>query len=220
MSTIADHSGELEETIQIVPVFPLPDTVFFPLTSLPLHIFEPRYRAMVRDVTAGDGRIVVSRMLDNDFEKLGTVGRIVDVEPLEDGRSNIRLEGLERVSMTEIPCDTPYRQVRITPRPELAGTADTALIERAKLDLLATLGILLSVARQTEPVVLQQDLPFEVVVNMACAGLPVDASLRQRLLAEDDLLARQRRVSDHLAIVIDALSEFGEIDQDGRSALN
>jgi Lon protease-like protein len=197
------------ETDHIVPVFPLPDTVFFPHTSLPLHIFEPRYRQMVRDATGGDGLIVVARKVGDDFETLATVGRVCDLQPLEDGRYNLRLEGLQRVTLTEVPCDTPYRQVRIEPRPEEPGSEDPAVIERSKLELLATLGILLSVAKQAVPVVLDQDLPFEVVVNKACAGLPVESTLRQELLATDDLVDRQKLVSHHLGDVIETVAKLG-----------
>lgn len=201
----------VEEVPQIVPVFPLPNTVLFPHTSLPLHIFEPRYRAMVLDVTEGDGLIVVSRMIDDGFEKLGTVGRIRDLEPLEDGRFDLVLEGLHRVSIAEVPCDTPYRQVRIKARPERQGTDDPTVIERSKLELLATLGLLLSAAQTGFPVVLSQVLPYEVVVNQVCAALPVGASLRQRLLAEDELLGRQRLLTEHLDNVIETIADLGGV---------
>ena len=52
----------------IVPVFPLPNAVLFPRTVLPLHIFEPRYRAMVSDADAGDGMIAIA-LLEPGFEK-------------------------------------------------------------------------------------------------------------------------------------------------------
>ena len=201
----------VEEVPQIVPVFPLPNTVLFPHTSLPLHIFEPRYRAMVLDVTEGDGLIVVSRMIDDGFEKLGTVGRIRDLEPLEDGRFDLVLEGLDRVSIAEVPCDTPYRQVRIKARPERQGTDDPTVIERSKLELLATLGLLLSAAQTGFPVVLSQVLPYEDVVNQVCAALPVGASLRQRLLAEDELLGRQRLLTEHLDNVIETIADLGGV---------
>jgi Lon protease-like protein len=214
------ESREAEGAPRILPVFPLPKTVFFPHTLLPLHIFEPRYRAMVRDVSEGDGLIVISRAVGNGFESLGTVGRLRDLVPLEDGRFNLMLEGLHRVSMVEVACDTAYRQVRVEPRPEHPGTDDPAVIERFKLELLAALSILLSVADAGVPVVLNQELPFEVVVNKACAGLPVGASLRQQLLAEDNLLERYRRLSDHLETVIESVAESGAAGEGGGSALN
>ena len=45
-----------------IPVFPLPEVVFFPGTVLPLHVFEPRYRRMVADCLAGDGRLAVAML--------------------------------------------------------------------------------------------------------------------------------------------------------------
>jgi Lon protease-like protein len=204
----------------ILPVFPLPDTVLFPHTLLPLHIFEPRYRAMVRDVSEGHGLIVISRMLGEGFESLGTVGRVRELVPLEDGRFNLMLQGLERVSMVEVPCDTPYRQVRVESRPERTGTDDADLIEQARLDLLATLAILLGASQSGVPVVIDRELPFDVLVNKACAGLPIEAALRQRLLAEDDLIGRQRRASEHLNEVIEVLAKSSGADPDGGPVIN
>ena len=217
---MAPETQAMIEVPRILPVFPLPDTVFFPHTLLPLHIFEPRYRAMVRDVTAGDGLIVISRMVGDGFEPLGTVGRMRDLVPLEDGRFNLMLEGLQRVSMVEVDCDTPYRQVRVEPRPEHPCTDDPAVVERSRIELLASLSLLLSVAQAGVPVVLNQEMPFEVVVNKACAGLPVGAAVRQKLLAEDDLIGRQRMLSDHLDAVIESIAQSRAADQGGSSAPN
>ena len=88
-----------------LPVFPLPNVVFFPKTYLPLHIFEPRYRRMVADVTMG-GQCIAMALLKDGWEPdyYGNpaiypalcIGRIVSVQPLPDGCSNILLQGLER----------------------------------------------------------------------------------------------------------------------------
>jgi len=216
------HETSQEDRLEnrIVPVFPLPNTVFFPRTSLQLHVFEPRYRAMVHDVTRGDGLIVVALMDGEGFHELATVGRVRELEPLEDGKFNLRLEGLGRVSIVEVPCDTPYRQVRLESRPEQRVAGDSSAIEESKLDLLATYGILRSVAGKDEAVVLHQDLPLEVVVNTTSAGLPIEASLRQLLLAEDDLVERQHLAADYLSAVIDAISQLGATDDGGTSLIN
>lgn len=204
----------------ILPVFPLPNTVLFPFTLLPLHIFEPRYREMVRDVKDGNGLIVIARMVGEGFDEIGTVGRMRDLVRLEDGRFNLMLEGIERVRVVEKPCETPYRQVRVEARPEVLGAEDPQVIEQLKLELLGTLGILLNAAKARVPVVLGQDLPFEVLVNKACAGLPVEASERQRLLVEDDLVGRHRRVTEHLADLIETLAPTGGAQRDGGTLLN
>jgi Lon protease-like protein len=193
-------------TIRILPVFPLPDTVVFPGTTLPLNVFEPRYKEMVRDVTAGSGLIVVSLQTGDSFRKLGTLARICDLEPLEDGRLQLQLTGLARMSLVEVAADTPYRQVHIEARPERTGTNDASIINEARLELLGSYGMFRSLVLENDQIVLQHDLPFEVLVNTACASLPIDASLRQRLLSADSLIARQRLGLEYFSTVIEAVS--------------
>ena len=204
----------------VLPVFPLPDTVFFPGTTLPLHVFEPRYLEMVRDATAGRGLIVVSLRSGDGFQELGTAGRISDLEPLEDGRFNLQLTGVERMSLEEVPVDTAYRQVRVEARPERTGTDDSSVIRDARLELLASYGMLRGMVRANETLVLQQDLPFEVVVNMACASLPIDASFQQRLLREDTLMGRQRLGQELFSTTIEMLSWLRAMKGDARSPVN
>lgn len=104
-----------EELIR-VPIFPLAGALLFPRTQLPLHIFEPRYRAMVRDALAGDRLIAMVQPRDSNepaavFE-IGCLGRIVGSEQLGDGRYNIVLEGIHRIRIAnEAEVSTPYRQV-------------------------------------------------------------------------------------------------------------
>src|SRR5215472_11708692 len=110
-----------------IPIIPLPNTVFFPQTYLPLHIFEPRYRQMVNDAAMGSKCIGVT-LLQEGWESdyygnppifpMGCVGRIVSVQPLVDGRSNILLQGLERFEIQTEHFDRPYREanIKLTPR--------------------------------------------------------------------------------------------------------
>ena len=90
-------------TIQRIAIFPLPGAVLFPGLHLPLHIFEPRYCAMVQEVLARDRLIgmIQPRMLPGEESReppalydVGCVGRIVDVEALDEGRFNLVLEGV------------------------------------------------------------------------------------------------------------------------------
>ncbi|HEX9492867.1 MAG TPA: LON peptidase substrate-binding domain-containing protein, partial [Thermoanaerobaculia bacterium] len=86
----------------LLPLFPLPNLVFFPRTRLPLHVFEPRYRRMVADAVAADQRfgIVLLRPgWESDYFgappifSCGTVGQIEQAVPLDDGRYNILVRG-------------------------------------------------------------------------------------------------------------------------------
>ena len=105
-----------------VPVFPLAGALLFPRGQLPLHIFEPRYRAMVRDALASDRLIAMVQPKEpapgqHDREppalfEVGCLGRIGACEELDDGRFNIVLEGLSRFRIArEAEVDTLYRQV-------------------------------------------------------------------------------------------------------------
>lgn len=97
-------------------IFPLKGALLFPRAQLPLHIFEPRYRALVTDALARDRRIgMIQPRGGGDppplFE-VGCVGRIAHVEALDDGRFNIVLEGLTRFrAVEERTVTTPFRQV-------------------------------------------------------------------------------------------------------------
>lgn len=190
----------------VLPVLPLENTVLFPRTLLTIRIFEPRYRAMLLDVQQATGLIVIALKAGDGFQRLGTVGRVKASRPLEDGSFEIQLAGMCRVSLEPRFSEKPYAQARVVPKPERTGTGDREIIEQARLELLASYGILRGMLRGNEPLIRHQDLPFELAVNTTSAGLPVEASLRQLLLEEDTLLGRQRLATELLSTVIDALS--------------
>ena len=98
-------------------IFPLGGALLFPRALLPLHIFEPRYRAMMSDAMARDRRIGMIQPRDGDHKKpalfdIGCVGRIAEFEALDDGRYNLVLEGLTRFRLVrELDVTTAFRQV-------------------------------------------------------------------------------------------------------------
>ncbi len=97
-------------------IFPLPGALLFPGLQLPLHIFEPRYRAMVSDALVRDRRIAMIQPQEKregaPLFDIGCVGKIGDVEALDDGRYNIVLEGEHRFRLLrELDVKTPYRQI-------------------------------------------------------------------------------------------------------------
>ncbi|MEN9682384.1 MAG: hypothetical protein RLZZ427_135 [Pseudomonadota bacterium] len=99
-----------------ISIFPLPGVILFPGLQLPLHIFEPRYRSMIKDALARDRRIGIIQPQRAEegaplFE-VGCLGRIADVEALDDGCFNIVLEGETRFRiLRELDAVTPFRQV-------------------------------------------------------------------------------------------------------------
>ncbi len=189
--------------IELAPVFPLPNTVLFPDTVLPLHIFEPRYRRMIDDVSGGDGHLAIALLepgFEEDYEgspafhRVGTLGRIENLEKLDNGRFNLHLVGLRRVEFEEIPSPTPYRVARLIARDESGIDDADPEVVRAKLDLLASHAFLVQqVAGETGSSLAANDrLTFRAAVNGACANMPIEARLRQVLLEIDDLRERQR----------------------------
>lgn len=97
-------------------IFPLTGAVLFPGMQLPLHIFEPRYRAMVGDALIRD-RLIAMIQPQRPVEgaplyAVGCVGRIGEIQAMDDGRYNLILEGTARFRMVrELDVTTAYRQV-------------------------------------------------------------------------------------------------------------
>lgn len=109
----------------VIPVFPLPNVVLFPQVQLPLHIFEPRYRMMVRDAGENTPSLIGMALLKGvssreEYEgnpsiyPIGCVGDMVRMVPQPDGRSNILLQGLCEYEIQEEIFTKPYRQARVT----------------------------------------------------------------------------------------------------------
>jgi len=106
----------------VLPIFPLPNVVFFPKVYLPLHIFEPRYREMVKDSLASS-KIIAMALLKGVWEKdyfsnpdtydVGCAGEIVSVNALQDGRYDIVLHGLEEVKFKREFVSKAYRQSEV-----------------------------------------------------------------------------------------------------------
>ena len=97
-------------------IFPLVGAVLFPGLQLPLHIFEPRYRALVGDALVRDRRIAMiqpQRAVDGaPLYSIGCVGRIGEIEAMEDGRYNLILEGQSRFRVVrELDVASAFRQV-------------------------------------------------------------------------------------------------------------
>src|SRR3989442_8566328 len=132
----------------LLPLFPLPNVVLFPNVSLPLHIFEPRYREMVADALAGDrmiGMVLLRPGWEHEYDAkppvypIGCSGVITHVDRLPDGRYNIVLRGVERFRIVEEDDRRSYRRAHIEPLPESTCRGeDVAAIrnQRAKLDAL------------------------------------------------------------------------------------
>lgn len=208
-------------TIQRIAIFPLPGAVLFPGLHLPLHIFEPRYSAMVQEVLARDRQIgmIQPRHIPGDEAReppalydVGCVGRIVDVEALDEGRFNLVLEGVARFRVRrELDVTTPFRQVEAEIEAEAEGDKTLASIERASLEREAK-----RFARRQGYIVdwnAVGQLDDATLVNGIAQVAPFDAAAKQALLETARLDARAD-------LVVQLMQFFGRFDgDDGRATL-
>jgi len=178
-----------------VPVFPLAGALLFPRSRLPLHIFEPRYREMVRDAMQGDRLIAMIQPRDGDdppgLFAVGSLGHIADCEPLEDGRFNIELEGIGRFRVAgELEVETSYRQVEVD-RSAFCDAEDEeplALAQRAELEQEARrYADALGYGVNWEAV---SRLDDEALVNGIAQIAPLDVGSKQALLEAEGLPER------------------------------
>lgn len=179
-----------------VPLFPLPGAILFPRSQLPLHIFEPRYREMVRDVIDGAGRIgmIQPLRLDDDNQAplyaVGCVGDVVGVEELGDGRFNIVLLGTNRFRLVrESHLDAPYRCGEVDIEDFDDGEPPPLpLLQRAEVEREARrLGDALGLAVDWSAVAQLDD---EMLVNAIAQVAPFDVGAKQALLEQRTLDGR------------------------------
>ena len=173
-------------------IFPLPGAILFPGLALPLHIFEPRYRAMASDALARDRRIAMIQPQRSGegaplFE-VGCVGRIGEVEALEDGRYNLVLEGETRFRLVrELDVTTPFRQVEGEPIRD-DSEAVLAHVERAAFEQEArAFADAQGYSVDWDAVTRLDD---QTLINGVSQIAPFDFAAKQALLEAPDLSAR------------------------------
>jgi ATP-dependent Lon protease len=194
----------VEVEIQVpeeVPVMTLPNLAFFPQALLPLHIFEPRYRRMLRDVLASN-RIFAVAGLDSGaaagqgrFEpphRVACIGLVRACQANGNGTSNLLLQGLCRVAIEAIVGDEPYRRIRIRALASEPGAApDENARLRAELSRLIRLKLKLSPGgSQGMTDLLKSVEDPEVFADIAAFNLCDDAPLKQKLLETLDVNRR------------------------------
>lgn len=194
---------------QRLAIFPLSGAILFPGLQLPLHVFEPRYRALVSEMLVRDRRIAMiqpQRPEENaPLFEIGCVGRIGDVEALDDGRYNIVLDGEARFRLLrEVNVTTPFRQVEA----ELIEDDEAAYlssIERASFEREARrFADAQGYAVDWDSVARLDDISL---VNGVSQIAPFDAAAKQALLEAPDLGTR-------CELLVQLMMFFGKHDGD------
>lgn len=173
-------------------IFPLPGAILFPALQLPLHVFEPRYRELVGSALAKDRLIGIIQPQRNSegspLYEIGCVGRIGDVEALEDGRYNIVLEGVSRFKLVrELDVTTAFRQIEAKliedPKDEVLASVERAGFEFEAKRFAAMQGYSVdwdSVER----------LDDETLINGVAQIAPFDSAAKQALIEAKSLSER------------------------------
>lgn len=190
-------------------IFPLTGAILFPGLQLPLHIFEPRYRAMVGDALARDRRIAMIQPTDPvddaPLYQVGCVGKIEDVETSEDGRYNIVLQGEARFRIKrELDVTTPFRQVEAElieePKEEYLSLGERASFEHEARKFADAQGY----AIDWDSVAQLDDV---TLINGVSQIAPFDSAAKQGLLEAPNLRER-------CDLLVSLLEFFGKGDPD------
>ncbi|QSQ22346.1 LON peptidase substrate-binding domain-containing protein [Pyxidicoccus parkwayensis] len=202
----------VERAASALKVFPLPSAVLFPHTVIPLHIFEPRYRALVKDALAGD-RVMALAQLEPGWEgeyggrppmqPMMCAGIIIWDEQVEEGRYNILLQGVSRVRLaSELTGDKLYREVAAQVLPDLPYQGpEEEQLRQAVFEL----------AGRVPPSFAENLLPVAAramggtLADVVASAIIPEAERRQELLAELDVKRRLEAVMEDIGELIGRL---------------
>jgi hypothetical protein len=196
----------------LLPLFPLPNLVFFPHTRLPLHVFEPRYRQMVKDVLESDQRFGIVLLRPGwepnyfgapEVFECGTLGTIEQAVPLDDGRFNIVVRGDVRFRILDEVSLVPYRTARVIAAPEAGREPADAHARREWLADLSRQYLRYLPDQTTVPEI--ETVNLEALSNALIMSLNLDIEEKQKLLEMSDVIRRAEEVGRELSSRIESL---------------
>lgn len=196
-----------------ISIFPLTGAILFPGLQLPLHIFEPRYRAMITDSLARDRRVGMIQPQRAEegapLYAMGCLGKIDEVEALEDGCFNIMLVGEARFRVIrELDVTTPFRQIEgeliEEPVEEALAAIERAGFEREARRFAEAQGY----GVDWESVARLDDVSL---INGVSQIAPFDAASKQALL-------EARTISERCELMVQLMQFYGRRDSDDERA--
>jgi len=192
-----------------IPIFPLPNVVLFPNVVLPLHIFEPRYRAMVAESLQQDriiGMVLLRPGWEDEYDgrpavyEIGCAGLITHAERLGDGRYNIVLQGLEKFRILDEDDSHPYRLARVDSIEETARDFEKEDMQLARRRLESLL--VPQPSGRTVEAKVPASMANEDLVNALAQYLELEPVEKQALLEREGLLARCRSLIELLEMKV------------------
>lgn len=190
----------------LLPLFPL-ELVLLPGTPLPLHIFEPRYKEMIRECISTEAPFGVVRAFEEGIAEVGCTAEIITVtKEYPDGRMDLICEGRKRFEVIEVNRDRSFLQaeVLIVPDdPEAAAQEERVKAVQLHLEILSLAGAVqdLSAADQNQ-------LSFYLA-----GSLPLDLDFKQKLLAMRSEAQRIQAVAAYLETILPQLKRAARARQ-------
>jgi Lon protease-like protein len=192
--------------VALLPLFPL-ELVLLPGTPLPLHIFEPRYKEMIRECISAESPFGVVRAFEEGIAEVGCTAEIITVtKEYPDGRLDLICEGRKRFEVIEVNRDRSFLQaeVLIVPDdPEAAVQEERVKAVQLHLEILSMAGAVqdLSAADQNQ-------LSFYLA-----GSLPLDLDFKQKLLAMRSEAQRIQAVGAYLETILPQLKRAARARQ-------
>ena len=188
-----------------MPVFPLPGLVLFPHALLALHVFELRYRTMVREALSGERSLAIAMLKPGwerdyhgspEFHELGTLARFEDVEWLPDDCYDLHLRGVQRVRFGRQVREFPYRCCVVEAVEQPPYGEDDPLTQMARQSLIEHCQRMLPLGAEVwlSPPAHAADATYETVVHTIAQALRLPGEEKLALLATDSVIERGRRL--------------------------
>jgi Lon protease-like protein len=211
MSLSENLSFSSDEFSGRVRLFPLPNLVVFPHVMQPLHIFEPRYRAMLEEALADD-RLIGMALLAPGWEKdyegrpplraVGCLCRVATYHKTDEGSYNVLVVGLRRMVIErELPpaklfrtakarlCEDEYPDASMAERPEL---------QRRLLEAFKRVLPRIPEAHEQLDQLLGSEIPLGMLTDIVAYTLDIDLDFKERLLTEAGVDRRAKLLLEHL----------------------
>jgi ATP-dependent Lon protease len=199
-----------------IAVMTLPNVAFFPQALMPLHIFEPRYRQMLKEALASHRLFAVAGMnsklaadaaLFEPAHRIATIGIVRACQKAADGTSNLLLQGLARVRFVETIREHPYRIARIRALSSQLGAG-----EEENQRLRTHLAKLILTKQRLGGIVPAEFARFlktiedpETFVDLAAFSLCENSRLKQKLLETLDVHTRLELFAQQIRLDIDTI---------------
>jgi Lon protease-like protein len=210
----------------VIPIFPLPEVVLLPGEVLPLHVFEPRYRDLVRDAVSSHKVMGIVEVMPGSEDQLpgsppvrevGCVGYIASHKELPDGRFLLWVFGLERFRiLEELRPDTAYRQVKVQYEPTHESTAKLAGISELRDELRRLLPSLVELdeAGSQQFSRHMSEVSDSQLVALACQILELRSERKQEILEAEKLSDRFFMVYEDLYRHLDLNPGLEQFEED------